>query len=105
MQSSTDSGMGRVGAMWKETVKTVKRSVADRYTPLKRGVSESAVAGTFVWLMACVLTSATSYGAETATVTTNLAKPSPVVPRTNLVSEFQIKRGFRIELVASAPMV
>src|ERR1051326_906511 len=38
-------------------------------------------------------------------ITTNLARPSPLVPKTNLVSEFQIKRGFRFELVASSPMV
>ncbi len=38
-------------------------------------------------------------------VSTNLVKPQPIVPRTNLLSQFQIKRGFRIELVASAPLV
>jgi putative membrane-bound dehydrogenase-like protein len=61
--------------------------------------------------MALLLTATVSQGAQAPTVTnpptltTNLAKPSPLVPKTNLVSEFQIKRGFRFELVASSPMV
>src|SRR4051812_29184491 len=38
-------------------------------------------------------------------ITTTLTAPSPVLPRTNLVAQFQIKRGFRIELVASDPLV
>jgi putative membrane-bound dehydrogenase-like protein len=38
-------------------------------------------------------------------LTTNLARPATLLPRTNLVSLFQVKRGFRIELVAADPMV
>src|SRR6185369_10955861 len=75
-------------------------------TQRQRCVNERALWA--VLSLVVLVASGSSQAAQTTgqiTLTTNLAKPSPMVPKTNLVSEFQVKRGFRIELVASAPMV
>jgi putative membrane-bound dehydrogenase-like protein len=101
MQSGADAGTDGVEPVSGETVKTVKAKSWRPDTPLNRAVNKRAVPA----MVALMLLSGLLQAAQTPTLTTNLARPSPAVPRTNLVSEFQVKRGFRIELVASSPMV
>src|SRR4051812_39937430 len=85
-----------------------ERNAGTAWIGLKRGINGRSMGGIG---LAFFLATMDSQGAQAPvltnnpTVTTNLARPSALVPKTNLVSEFQIKRGFRLELVASSPMV